>query len=236
MATRVRQGQIRGGEPQYADLLEEIAALKAAINSLSVDAGNIVADINALDGRVTINEGEVVSLHQRVDDVLIDIGTINGDISNIYLEIAALPTQAEIDLIESDIGDLQQWLSDLEIDLTSTQGDLLTLAGDVSLLETNLNDLFLDVDTIELTLVSIQNYLDVTLESRLQALESLLVEQGFEIVYNDFGLIEKLVFDDTSETVLIYDLQGNISQVVTPTSTKTLVYDGLGRLIGVDVS
>ena len=44
------------------------------------------------------------------------------------------------------------------------------------------------------------------------------------------------MFEDARETVLVYDLQGNISQVVTPTATKTLVYDLEGRLIGVDVS
>jgi hypothetical protein len=61
------------------------------------------------------------------------------------------------------------------------------------------------------------------------------VEQGFDIVYNNSGVIEKLVFDDNTETVFVYD-GDRISQVITPTKTKTLLYSQGGSLIGVEVT
>lgn len=234
--TQVRQGQIRGGEPQYADLLEEIADIKTAILSLSGDATNIVNSINSLDNRVTVNESEIISLSSQVGNILNEINSINFNITDIYQELSQLPTQSVIDDLQSDISDLQIWLDDLEVDLSQTQGDLLSLSGDVSTLEINVNDLFIDVGNIEITVGTIQNYLSTTLEERLETLEELLVEQGFQIVYNGLGAIERLVFDDNTETVLVYDLQGNVSQVITPTVTKTLLYDTEGRLVGVEVT
>lgn len=59
--------------------------------------------------------------------------------------------------------------------------------------------------------------------------------QGFTLAYNLSGAIERIIFDDQTETVLTYDNEGSITQVQTPTSTKVLNYSPDGTLLGVSI-
>lgn len=61
------------------------------------------------------------------------------------------------------------------------------------------------------------------------------VSQGVSVIYNIEGNIDKLIFEDLTETLFVYS-GGELSQVITPKSTKTLVYNQDGVLTGVSVS
>lgn len=122
--------------------------------------------------------------------------------------------------------DFETRISNIEL------ADVSALASDVATLQSQLSTLESDVQSNDVDISALDNLI-TSIDARLTAIETPL---SFTIQYDAQDRIEALNYTDGATTQIIYDSDGNITQVITPSVTKTLNYDGAGTLIGISIS
>lgn len=150
-----------------------------------------VDDLTTLEGRVTINEGDISTLLSDVASILSSISSIISDISSIFSSIATitgeisvidttlLDLQSQIDVLNTTVLDLQSQIDSNVASGLSHLADLqLQIDNAISSGMSHLADINTAISTINTTLTSLQSQINTintsitTINSTLTSLQS----------------------------------------------------------------
>jgi hypothetical protein len=157
-------------EPTMQTVLDELAAMEARVTDVLSDtegniiavvntkAGQIVADINDLDAKITSIDAGMVTLSTAIGEVQtavsnLDMGTLGADVTAIKGDVATIKTnlgtvQTSVTNLNAKVTDISDSCATVQTDLGTLQGTVTSIDGKVATIDTGVGSLQADVSDV----------------------------------------------------------------------------------------
>jgi len=121
----------------------------AVVNTKS---GQIVADISALDGKITSIDGDLVTISTSIGDVQTSVSAL--DLDAMGVSIASI--EDDVATIKTDLGTVKTSVSALDVTVTALSGDVATVSTTLGTLEGTVTSIDGKVATIDTSVGTLQ--------------------------------------------------------------------------------
>jgi trimeric autotransporter adhesin len=192
------------------------------------------ADLSALDGRVTTNEGNITSLDTRVGTAEGDITGLQADVAGVQTDVANLDTrvtaaEGEITTIDGRVTTNETDIAGLTTRVTDAEGEITAIDGRVTTNETDITNLDTRVTASEGAITALDGRM-TTAEGNISTLQTQVgnLNTDLSAVQTDLATAQT---DITNLTTRVTDNEGDISTLQGQmTTANTNISDLDGRV------
>jgi len=191
------------------------AQINGVWNTLNVSSSNIQSALSS--GFKTVN-GNLVTIQTQGSEILANISTINGQITNINGNIAT---------ITSDIGTMQTTLGSINAQITGINGNIATITTDIGTINTTLSSINAHITSIDGNIATITSDAG-TISTTLSAINAQLtaVNGTVATIKTNVGTIQTSL---SSIGATVSSISSNVNNLVGTTAT---IQTDLGTITG----
>jgi trimeric autotransporter adhesin len=223
------EGELRRATRAELVLTEAEVDAYVANNGYASDA-----DLSALDGRVTTNEGNITSLDTRVGTAEGDITGLQADVAGVQTDVANLDTrvtaaEGEITTIDGRVTTNETDITNLTTRVTDAEGEITAIDGRVTTNETDISNLDTRVTANEGAVTALDGRM-TTAEGNISTLQTQVgnLDTDLSAVQTDLAAAQT---DITNLTTRVTDNEGDISTLQGQmTTANTNISDLDGRV------
>jgi peptidoglycan hydrolase CwlO-like protein len=223
------EGELRRATRAELVLTEAEVDAYVANNGYASDA-----DLSALDGRVTTNEGNITSLDTRVGTAEGDITGLQADVAGVQTDVANLDTrvtaaEGEITTIDGRVTTNETDITNLTTRVTDAEGEITAIDGRVTTNETDISNLDTRVTANEGAVTALDGRM-TTAEGNISTLQTQVgnLNTDLSAVQTDLATAQT---DITNLTTRVTDNEGDISTLQGQmTTANTNISDLDGRV------
>lgn len=142
------------------------------VREVAVTVNEVIEEINTIDGSITDIESSVSSLTTRVTTVEGDVGDLNTTVTSLTSRVTAV--EGEVDTLNTDMTGVKSDITSIESDLTTAKSDISTIKGQITTINSSISTLQDDLDALENTQSTDYNELNgkiTALTTRVTTLE-----------------------------------------------------------------
>lgn len=143
------------------------------VREVAVAVNEVIEEISTIDGSITDIESSVSSLTTRVTTVEGDVGDLNTSVTSLTSKVTAV--EGEVDTLNTDMTGVKSDITSIESDLTTAKSDISTIKGQITTINSSISTLQSDLEALENTQSTEYNELNgkiTALTKRVTTLES----------------------------------------------------------------